>query len=149
MKEGQAEYDEDTDIKFIVQSDKDLAFLDSSFGCMRDHLQQWATEKNKSRESCRIAYHALEPDVGGTWSFQATLIQEVCCRMTPLDATDAVTQMSAGTLMTPRKWCSDNTALVWMVKSTVNGFQPVRPVIAFTSEIDIPPKKAFVLKSSA
>ena len=93
---------------------------------MSEHLQNWATEKNKCRESCRIAYHALEPDaVGGLWSFQATRVQEVCCRFTAMEA-DKTTQMSAGALLTPPDWLSDYTVLAWMLKTTVNGFQPVR-----------------------
>ena len=69
--------------------------------------------------------------------------------MIPLEEKENVNQMNAGSLLPPREWCSDNTSLVWMVRATVNGFQAVRPVIVFTAEIDIPPKKAFVLKSSA
>ena len=66
----------------------------------------------------------------------------------PPESVEAVTQMSAGALQRPHEWSSEHTSLVWMVKSTVNGFQPVRPVIAFISEIDIPPKKAFLLGSA-
>ena len=146
LNEGQAEYDSAKDIKFELKTGNDLAFLDQSFGCMSDHLCAWATDRNKSLESCRIAYHTIERDVGGPWSFKATLFQPVCGRVAALEK--EVNQMCAGPLKLPHEWSTDHTSVVWVLKPTVNGFQIVRPVVVFTSEIDIPPNKAFVLGSA-
>ena len=146
LKEGEVEYDETKDIKFELKTGNDLAFLDQSFGCMSDHLLAWATAKNKTRENCRIAYHTIESDVGGPWSFKTTCIQSVVARMNPLEP--QVNQMCAGPLKLPREWSTDHTSMVWVFKPTVNGFGLVRPVVVFTSEIDIPPNKAFVLGSA-
>ena len=56
--------------------------------------------------------------------------------------------MNAGLIKHPREWSTDHTSVVWMLKTAVNGLQLVCPVVAFTSEIDIPPKKAFALGSA-
>lgn len=120
------------------------AYLDGVFGLLGTHLQSWATEKNKARENCRIAYHKVTPASDGPWSFTAETSQEIVARISPnADAGLALSQTNAGCRMPPEYWVTKFTDVVWQLKSTVNGIQPVRPVIALTIDIDLPPKTAF------
>ena len=143
LGEGQPEYNELTDIKFAVTSDDDLCFVDNIFGQLGAHMKKWATQKNKPYENCRIAYHTLQPNAeGGLGAFTATAIHTICAGYQESASDD---QQSAGACLPPGEWLTDVTEILWMFKSTVNGFQPVRPVVVFMGDFEVPSKSMFLL----
>ena len=93
---------------------------------------------------CRIAYHKLAPDVDGPWSFKCETVSEVVARVSQEEET-GITQVNAGKCYPVNEWATPYTNLVCVVKTTVNGMSPVRPIIVFNQELEIPPHKALVL----
>ena len=100
LKEGQAPYDPEHDVKFSVQGHSDLTLLNNQLVTYGEVLKQWASAHDKTFEQCKIAYHKLLQDVGEPWSFTTEMTHQVVARKS-VDANQPVTQVNVGNRLEP------------------------------------------------
>lgn len=58
-----------------------------------------------------------------------------------------VLQAHLASVIPPEKWATVCTGVVWLVRWVSKGLQPIRPVVALTSDIQVSPGKAVELKA--
>ena len=58
-------------------------------------------------------------------------------------------QWNIGQKMPPGLWNTDATTIIWSTKWALNGLMPVRPMVVFVADVDIPAGKAVVLAKTA
>ena len=61
------------------------------------------------------------------------------------DSNAIANQMNGGTKLATLLWNTKYTAVIWVTKWAPQGLMPVRPIVCFTSNVDIPAGHALKL----
>ena len=110
-------------------------------------LRDVITEKRVSDVNCRICYHQLDDLVDDPGNF-SVLQQFAVCFITDSAEKDAteISQFNFGMKTSSvAAWNDHCTQILWIVRWTTKGLQPVKPVVVITKEVILPTGRALII----
>ncbi|CAJ1427550.1 unnamed protein product [Effrenium voratum] len=129
------------ELEFLVRAD-DLLLVDGKVDNASSILSQ---NKAKKLEACKISYHACKQNPDTTWEIK----QEGGVIFTPLEEdAKSLTQSQVAKLTSGTEvWTSALTSTVWHCKWSLNGLQPIRPVVMLLEDVELENGKILLFQS--
>ncbi|CAE7865218.1 unnamed protein product [Symbiodinium sp. KB8] len=134
-KAKEVELDVQTDVGFVVTDMGQWIILDNCYTTVEYALH--------SKVEKRIQYHKMQDVPGQPGSYKE---HKVFFRPDKAQLTGKMTQVNSALLSEVSSWNSSLTKQCWVMQHSINGLGPVRPVIVFPHDFEVPASKCMELK---
>ncbi|CAE7279784.1 unnamed protein product, partial [Symbiodinium sp. CCMP2592] len=136
-----AAFNEDKDILF-APSAATIGVVDNVAKTFEEILDN--ARMTKGLDQCKVCYHKATVNPEGKWELEK--VNDVIFGAVDEEASLKWSQSQAAKKISPKKWDTEVSAVGWQLKWSINGLQPLRPIVIAKQDLTVEAGKALVLQ---